>query len=44
MVRGKSITLAATIKKLEVSHISNLAHLKALEQKEVNILKMSRKS
>jgi hypothetical protein len=37
MVRGKSITLNAFIKKLERSHNTSLtAHLKALKEKEAN--------
>jgi hypothetical protein len=37
VLRGKFIALSAFLKKLEISHISNLtAHLKTLEQKEAN--------
>jgi hypothetical protein len=44
VLRGKFIELSAFIKKLERSHTSNLtAHVKALEQKEANIFKKSRR-
>jgi hypothetical protein len=37
VLRGKFIPLSAFIKKLEISHTSNITvHLKALEQKEAN--------
>ena len=43
MLRGKLIALSASKKKLERAYTSSLtAHLKALEQKEANILKRSR--
>ena len=42
MLRRKFIALSALLKKLERSYTNNLtAHLKALEQKEANILKRS---
>jgi hypothetical protein len=35
VLRGKFIALSASLKKLEISHISNLkVHLKALEKKK----------
>jgi hypothetical protein len=44
VVRGKLITLSASRKKLERAHTSSLtAHLKALEQKEANSPKRSRR-
>jgi hypothetical protein len=44
VLRGKFIALSVSIKKLERSHISNLtAHLKALEQKQANRPKRSRR-
>ena len=44
VLRGKFIALSAFIKKLERPHTSNLtAHMKALEQKEANIFKKSRR-
>jgi hypothetical protein len=44
VLRGKFIVLGAFIKKLERPRMSNLtAHLKALEQKEVNKPKRSRR-
>ena len=43
-LRGKLIALSASIKKLERAHISSLTtHLKALEQKEANSPKRSRR-
>jgi hypothetical protein len=43
VLRGKLIALSASKKKLERAYTSGLiAHLKALEQKEANILKRSR--
>ena len=43
LITGKGIAIIVFIKKLEWSHTSNLsAHLKALEQKEVNIFKRSK--
>ena len=43
VLRGKSTALCAYTKNLEKSHTSNLtAHLKALEQKEVNSPRRSR--
>jgi hypothetical protein len=43
MLRGKLKVLSASKKKLEEAYTSSLtAHLKALEQKEVNTLKTSR--
>ena len=43
MLRGKFIALRAFIKKLEISHTSNLtAHLKALVQKEANTSKTNK--
>ena len=42
-LRGKTIALSASKKKLERAHISSLTtHLKALEQKEANSPKRSR--
>jgi hypothetical protein len=44
MLRGKSIALSILIKKLERSYINNLtAYLRALEQKEANSPKRSRR-
>ena len=44
LLRRKFIEMGAFIKKLERSHTSNLtAHVKALEQKEANIFKKSRR-
>jgi hypothetical protein len=44
VLRGKLITLGATKKKLERAHTSSLTtHLKALEQKEANSPKRSRR-
>ena len=44
VLQGKSIALSDFIKNLERSHTSNLtARLKALEQKEANIPKRSRR-
>ena len=44
VLRGKLIALSASIKKLERSYTSNLTvHLKALEQKEANTPKRSRR-
>jgi hypothetical protein len=42
VLRGKLIALSALKKKLERSYTSNLAHLKALEQKEANTPQRSR--
>ena len=43
VVRGKLIALSASKKKLEREYTSSLiAHLKALEQKEANMLKRNR--
>jgi hypothetical protein len=43
-LRGKLIALSASKKKLERAHISSLTtHLKALEQKEANSPKRSRR-
>ena len=43
-LRGELIALSASKKKLERAHISSLTtHLKALEQKEANSLKRSRR-
>jgi hypothetical protein len=43
VLNGKFIALSDFIKKLERSHTNNLtAHLKALEQKEANMLKRNR--
>jgi hypothetical protein len=44
VLRGKFIALSAFIKKFERSHTSNIkAHLKALEQKEANTPRKSRR-
>jgi hypothetical protein len=44
VLRGKLIALSANEKKLERAYTSSLtAHLKALEQKEANTLKRSRR-
>ena len=44
VLRGKFIALSALVKKLERSYISNLiGHLRALEQKEANTPKRSRR-
>jgi hypothetical protein len=44
VLRGKFIVLSALVKKLERYHTNNLkAHLRALEQKEANSLKRSRR-
>jgi len=44
MIKGKFIALSALVKKLEGSHTSNLtAQLRALEQKEANTPKWSRR-
>jgi hypothetical protein len=44
VLRGKLIALSASKKKLERAYTSSLsAHLKALEQKEANIPKRSRR-
>ena len=44
VLRGKLIALSASKKKLEKAHISSLTtHLKALEQKEANSPKRSRR-
>jgi hypothetical protein len=44
VLKGKCIAVSAFIMKLERSHISNsIAHQRALEQKESNIPKRSRK-
>jgi hypothetical protein len=44
VLRGKFITLSALVKKLERSYTNNLtAHLRALEQKEENSPKKSRR-
>jgi hypothetical protein len=44
VLRGKFIALSALVKKLERSYTKNLtAHLRALEQKEANSLKRSRR-
>jgi len=44
VLRGKFIALSALVKKLERSYTSNLtAHLRALEQKEANSPKRSRR-
>jgi hypothetical protein len=43
VLRRKLIAVSASKRKLERAHISSLtAHLKALEQKETNLLKRSR--
>jgi hypothetical protein len=43
VLRGNFIALCAFLKKLEISHTSNLTvHLKAIEQKEANITKISK--
>ena len=44
VLRGKFIALSALVKKLERSYTKNLtAHLRALEQKEANSSKRSRR-
>jgi hypothetical protein len=44
VLRGKFIALSALVRKLESSYTNNLtAHLRALEQKEANTLKKSRR-
>ena len=44
VLRGKFIELSALVKKLERSYTNNLtAHLRALEQKETNSPKRSRR-
>ena len=42
VLRGKFIALGVYIKEMEKSHMSNLTHLKALEQKEADSSRKSR--